>query len=66
MMRQRIHGYIAREIQYLTKDEDLRQELWVHILEGNSLFSLEAHLKKLLEKQEQELESKNYGFKKMF
>jgi hypothetical protein len=65
MMLQRIHGYIAREIQHLTKNEDLRQELWIHILEGNSLFSLEAHLKKLIKEQKviQAMES-NYGFKK--
>jgi hypothetical protein len=67
MMLQRIHGYIVREIQHLTKDEDLRQELWIHILEGNSLFSLEDHLKKLLKEQKiiQMMEI-SYGFKKKF
>jgi hypothetical protein len=64
MMLQRIHGYIAREIQRLTRNEDLRQELWIHILEGNSLFSLEGHLDKLLkEKKRQKNLEKSYGFK---
>lgn len=64
MMLQRIHGYIAREIQRLTNNEDLRQELWIHILEGNSLFSLEDHFNKLLRKRKikKKLE-KSYGFK---
>ena len=63
MMLQRIHGYIAREIQRLTNNEDLRQELWIHILEGNSLFSLEDHLNKLIKerKVKKDLE-KSYGF----
>jgi hypothetical protein len=65
MMLQKIHGYIAREIQHLTKDEDLRQELWLHILEGHSLFSLENHLKRLIKKRKYQLMlENNYGFKK--
>lgn len=66
-MLQKIHGYIAREIQRLTNNEDLRQELWIHILEGNSLFSLEDHLNKLLKERQvkKELE-KSYGFKTQF
>lgn len=64
MMLQRIRGYIARQIQHLTKDEDLQQELWVHVLEGNSIFSLETHLQKLLkEKKRQRDSEKMYGFK---
>lgn len=65
MMLQKIHGYIAREIQHLTKDEDLRQELWIHILEGNSLFSLETHLKKLIKQDKNRKRPESiYGFKK--
>ena len=65
MMLQRIHGYIAREIQFLTKDEDLRQELWIHVLEGNSLFSLKSHLEKLIkERKKQQVTEYIYGFKK--
>ena len=41
-----------REINRLTKDEDLRQELWLHFLEGNSLFSFEDHLKTVKLKKE--------------
>ena len=65
MMLQRIRGYIAREIQHLTSDEDLQQELWIHILEGNTLLSLETHLKKLLKEQrKRKVVESNYGFKK--
>ena len=64
MMRQRILGYIGQEIQFLTKDEDLRQELWLHILEGNTIFSLESHLQELMNKQRLMKEMENtYGFK---
>lgn len=67
MMLQKIRGYIAREILHLTSDEDLRQELWIHILEGNSLFSLADHLESLKKKQEYQLTlENNYGFKKKF
>lgn len=62
-MRQRIHGYIAREIQHLTNDEDLRQELWIYVLEGNSILSLEDHLKELLKKRKREAMEHTYGFK---
>jgi len=34
-------------INSLTKDEDLRQELWVHYLDTNSVDSLSNHLQKL-------------------
>lgn len=63
MMRQRIHGYIAREIQHLTNDEDLRQELWIHVLEGNSILTLEDHLKELLARRKREAMENTYGFK---
>jgi hypothetical protein len=67
MMRQRIHGYIAREIQHLTNDEDLRQELWIHILEGNSICSLEDHLNELLKRRRDiEVMENTYGFKTKF
>ena len=55
-MRRRILGYIMREINHLTKDEDLRQELWLHFLEGNSPFSLKEHLNKIKSKQNLEQE----------
>lgn len=42
-------------INNLTKNEDLRQELWVHYLDTNSVDSLSNHLHKLsLENQETE------------
>jgi len=50
-MKKKIFGYIQREINHLTNDEDLRQELWVHFLEGNPLNSLEHHLKEVQLKQ---------------
>jgi hypothetical protein len=43
-MKQKIFGYIAREINRLTNDEDLRQDLWLFFLEGNSPFSFKDHL----------------------
>lgn len=43
-MKARILGYVAQEINRLTSDEDLRQELWVYFLEGNSPFLLECKL----------------------
>lgn len=46
-MRQKIFGQIAREINYLTNDEDLRQDLWVFFLEGNSPFSFKDYLKEI-------------------
>lgn len=43
-----------REINRLTKDEDLRQELWLHFLEGNSPFLLQEYLNSLKNKQKYE------------
>lgn len=34
-------------INCLTKNEDLRQELWVHYLDGNPIESFSAYLKKI-------------------
>lgn len=48
-MKQKIFGYIAREINRLTNDEDLRQDLWLFFLEGNSPFSFKDHLGKILD-----------------
>ena len=59
MMAKRIYGYIAWIIQNLTKDEDIQQELWLYILEGNSPFTLEEQYHKIVRKQEI-----RYGFKK--
>ena len=46
-MKQKIFGYIAREINRLTNDEDIRQDLWVFFLEGNSPFSFQEYLDKI-------------------
>ena len=35
-------------INCLTKDNDLRQDLWVHYLSGNSVDSFASHLEKIL------------------
>lgn len=43
---------MKREIHYLTKDEDLRQELWVYCLNTNSIFHLREYLNKLIQEQE--------------
>lgn len=43
-MKARILGYVAQEINRLTSDEDLRQELWLYFLEGNSPFLLKNKL----------------------
>lgn len=43
-MKQRILEYITQQINSLTEDEDLRQELWLYFLEGNSPFSLKIKL----------------------
>lgn len=43
-MKARILGWVAQEINRLTNDEDLRQELWLYFLEGNSPFTLELKL----------------------
>ena len=43
MMVKKIYGYIQRTINNLTEDEDVRQELWLYILEGNSVFTLTEH-----------------------
>ena len=72
-MKKKIFGYITREINRLTNDDDLRQELWVYFLEGNSPFSFKEYLEILQEKQDKldsvimytNMES-IYGFKKKF
>ena len=46
-MKQKIFGYIAMEINRLTNDEDLRQDLWIFFLEGNSPFSFKDYLDKI-------------------
>jgi hypothetical protein len=38
---------VSNLINYLTNDEDLRQELWVHYLTGNSVDSFSKHLNKI-------------------
>lgn len=46
-MVKKIYGYLARTINALTKDEDLRQELWLYLLEGNSAFTIIDHYHKI-------------------
>ena len=71
-MKKRIFGYVMKEINRLTKDDDLRQELWLYFLEGNSPFSFQEYLDFLTDKQDKldsliiytdKMES-IYGFKK--
>jgi hypothetical protein len=52
MMAKRIYGYIAWVIQNLTKDEDIQQELWLYVLEGNSPFTLQDQYRKIIRDQE--------------
>lgn len=49
-MKTRILGYVAQEINRLTSNEDIRQELWVYFLEGNSPFLLKNKLTLIKEK----------------
>ena len=51
-MKKRIFGYVMKEINRLTKDDDLRQELWLYFLEGNSPFTFQEYLSQILEQQE--------------
>ena len=53
----KIFGYIMREINRLTKDEDLRQELWLHFLEGNHPSTFQEHLAKIQSEEYQYTES---------
>lgn len=53
-MKARILGYVAQEINRLTSDEDLRQELWLYFLEGNSPFLLKNQLTSIKNKNEQD------------
>ena len=46
-MKTKILGYIAREINLLTNNEDHRQELWLYFLEGNSPFTFQEYLIKI-------------------
>lgn len=42
-------------INCLTDNEDLRQELWVHYLSGNSIDSFSEHLEKLKSEQDDQV-----------
>lgn len=53
-MKARILGYVAQEINRLTSDEDMRQELWIYFLEGNSPFSLGSKLISIKNKNTQD------------
>lgn len=50
-MKTKILSYVAQEINRLTSDEDIRQELWVYLLEGHSPFSLEDRLTFIINKR---------------
>jgi hypothetical protein len=62
MMVKKIFGYMQRTINSLTKDEDVRQELWLYLLEGNSVFTLIEYFRKITFKQNKRNED---GTKKM-
>lgn len=49
-MKAKILGYVKQEIERLTSDEDLRQELWIYFLEGNSPFLLKRRLNSIKNK----------------
>ena len=55
-MGRKIFGYMARTINKLTKDEDLRQELWLYLLEGNSIFALITYFHKISLKRKSKTE----------
>lgn len=40
---------VSQIINLLTKNEDHRQDLWVHYLSGNSIESLSSHLQKIVD-----------------
>jgi hypothetical protein len=64
----KIFGYVAMEINRLTKDEDLQQELWVLFLEKKLPRSIKEYLSSAIKKEEmllKEMESL-YGLKKRF
>lgn len=52
MMAKRIYGYIMRIIHSLTDDEDIQQELWLYVLEGNSPFTLQTQYNHIVAKRE--------------
>lgn len=52
MMVKKIYGYTTWIIQNLTNDEDIQQELWLYILEGNSIFTLQDQYKKIINTME--------------
>ena len=43
---------VSQIINCLTNNDDLRQELWLHYLDGNSLESFSSHLKKISQDHE--------------
>jgi hypothetical protein len=64
-MEDKIFGYVLAEINRLTNNEDIRQDLWVFFLEGNSPFLFKQYIedmrKKILFQNNMELK---YGIKK--
>lgn len=51
---------VGNLINCLTKDEDLRQELWVHYLSGNDVDSFVSHLEQIKLEYNQDLELKRH------
>jgi hypothetical protein len=51
-MKSKILSCVAREIHRLTKDDDLRQELWLYFFEGHSPFTFEKHLLNIIKKEQ--------------
>lgn len=64
-MAKKIYGYMARTINELTKDEDVRQELWLYLLEGNSVFTIKDQYQRISFKQNTYLERENGTKKKL-
>ena len=54
MWKMKTSTLIAERINRLTSDDDLRQELWVYYLEGNSPDTFVQHLKYLKSKASQQ------------
>ena len=65
-MAKKIYGYTTRVINGLTKDEDLRQDLWLYLLEGNSIFTIIDRFQKIsLKESIYKSMERQYGTKKI-
>ena len=65
MMAQKIYYYIAKIIQNLTNDEDIQQELWLYVLEGNSPFTIKKQFHYIKEQRLDNNSEKIYGPKEI-